>query len=81
MLKFQRNFLSFSELIYEILGLNVQSQKEIQVCLSLNRIKENMNEARYKVCYFKFLEKDVYAKIQVKHSMTGSVGKKGKYTK
>ena len=34
---------------------------------SLNRIKENMNEARYQVCYFELLESDVHAKVKMKH--------------
>ena len=34
---------------------------------SLNRIKENMNEARYQLCYFELLESDVNAKVKMKH--------------
>lgn len=40
-----------------------------------------MNGARYQVCYFELLERDVYAKVKMKYFMRGRVQERGKYTK
>lgn len=39
-----------------------------------------MNEARYKVRYFELLERNIYAKIKVKHFIRRSIKQRGKQT-